>query len=161
MRRSPRSCASTRRAVAGGDPAGDQMRSPAVQWTSLLRRIRRRKASSRSAVPVAARSASGVSSATRLPSRISSSRSQRPASSMTWLETNNVVPAAARAWNRSHRSLAQHGVEPDGRLVEDQQFGRGEQGTRQGDPRPLPARQRAHLLGHAVGQADLGERTTS
>ena len=61
------------------------------------------------------------------PSRISSSRSQRSASSMTWLETSTAAPASAIRWNSAQRSLAQHRVEADGRLVEHQQLGLAEQ----------------------------------
>src|SRR5207248_4008220 len=66
--------------------------------------ISRRKAASRSSVPAAARTAATVSSATIRPSRSRISRSQRPASSITWLDTTSVVPASARTWNRFHRS---------------------------------------------------------
>jgi hypothetical protein len=39
--------------------------------------------------------------------------------------------------------VAQHGVEADGRLVEDQNIGPGEEGTREGDPRASATSARA------------------
>ena len=53
----------------------------------------RRKASSRSAAPVRCSSSSGVRAARISPSRSRTRRSQRAASSMTWLDTSSVVPA--------------------------------------------------------------------
>ena len=52
------------------------------------------------------------------PSRRSSSRSHRAASSITWLETSSVVPAAASSWKKSHRSRRRTRVEADRGLVE-------------------------------------------
>src|SRR5205085_2768033 len=82
---------------APGGRDDDPRRHGGVPAVSVSR-TSRRNASSISPAPVALRSASGESSATMRPSRISSSRSQRSASSITWLETNSVVPVAARVW---------------------------------------------------------------
>ena len=111
VRRSPRSCASTRRAVAAVIPGGGpdashgrpgNHRPPDQAQEGLFE------------VGGAGGGADGVGCVVgdKLPSRISSSRSQRPASSMTWLETNRVVPAAARAWKRAHRSWRSTGSSP-------------------------------------------------
>jgi hypothetical protein len=52
---------------------------------------------------------------------------------------------------------AQHGVEADGRLVEDEQLRLGEQGRREGDPRLLAAGQAVHSGVRGGGQVDLGQ----
>ena len=64
------------------------------------------------AAPVRRRISSGEPSAMIRPSRISSSRSQRSASSMTWLETSTAAPSSAMRWNRSHRSRRSTGSRP-------------------------------------------------
>ena len=73
---------------------------------------RRRKACSMSAAPVRSRISSGVPSAIIRPSRMSSSRSQRSASSMTWLETSTAAPPAASRWKSSQRSRRSTGSSP-------------------------------------------------
>src|SRR5262249_43784329 len=73
---------------------------------------RMRKACSMSSAPVRSRRPSGVSPATIDPSRMSSSRSQRSASSMTWLETSRVVPASANERNSSQSSWRSTGSSP-------------------------------------------------
>src|SRR4029079_893011 len=74
--------------------------------------IRARKACSASRAPVRASNPSGVSSASRHPSRSSSSRLHLVASSMTWLDTSSVVPSRARRWNRAQRSRRNSGSSP-------------------------------------------------
>ena len=54
----------------------------------------------------------GVPSAMNTPSRIRSSRSQRSASSMTWLETSTATPVSARSWNVVQRSSRSTGSSP-------------------------------------------------
>ena len=96
----------------------------------------------------------GDSAARSSPSRISSSSSQCSASSITWLETSSVAPPAASERNVAQRSRAQHRVEPDGRLVEDQHLGLAEQRRGQRDTGALAAGEVAdHLVGLLV-QAD-------
>ena len=91
----------------------------------------------------AARAApSGVSSASSRPSRISSSRSQRAASSMTWLLTSRVVAAVGEPAEQRPEVAPQHRVEPDGRLVEHQQLGR-RRAARPPARRGPPGRRRA------------------
>ena len=63
-------------------------------------------------MPAAALTPAGVSSAISSPSRMSSSRSQRLASSMTWLETSTVVPAAASRGTGAHSSSRSTGSCP-------------------------------------------------
>lgn len=46
------------------------------------------------------------------PSRISSSRWQRSASSITWLDTSTAAPPSAIRWNSSHRSRRSTGSRP-------------------------------------------------
>ena len=65
-----------------------------------------------SSATVLASSPAGVSSAISRPSRISSSRSQREASSITWLETSTAAPASARRWKVSHSSTRSTGSRP-------------------------------------------------
>ena len=92
------------------------------------------------------------------PSRISSSRSQRPASSMTWLETNSVVPAAARAWKRAHRSWRSTGSSPT--VGSSRTSSSGAASSAQARETRPAARPTAcpTCLGRAVGQPDVGQR---
>ena len=101
VRGSWRICASTRAVVAN-----------VMRALTAPPRPARRNAASISCSPVRSRSSAGVVSATRPPSRISSSRSQRAASSITWLETSNVAPSSARRWNRVQRSRRSTGSSP-------------------------------------------------
>ena len=123
---------------------------------SLLRAASSRSTSARNAasgsvVPVSASSPSGVVSAMMRPARMSSSRSQRSASSMTWLDTMSVEPPSASARNRLHSSVAQHRVEADGGLVEHEQLRRSEHRDRERDAGLLAAAERAdRLVGVAV-----------
>lgn len=88
---------------------------------------------------------------------MSSSRSQRLASSMTWLETSRVAPASA-SWRRmSQRSRRRAGSESHGRLVEDEQLGLADEGGSQGDSRQLPAGEVEHAVGGIVGEVHRGE----
>ena len=65
------------------------------------------------AVPVRVRSPSRVSSRAVAPSRRSSRRSQRAASSITWLETSSVVPRVGeRRGTARHRSRRSTGSSP-------------------------------------------------
>ena len=65
--------------------------------------------------------------------RISSRRWQRSASSMTWEEMSSVVPrSAARRWKRLPQVAAEHGVEADRGLVQNQQFEACRAGRRRG-----------------------------
>ncbi len=69
-----------------------------------------------------------------------SSRSpQWSASSMTWLETSNVVPRLASWWNCCHRSTRSTGIEADGGLVQHEEVRGGHQCAGQGRARPLTA----------------------
>ena len=65
-----------------------------------------------SAAPVRSRISSGGPSAMIRPSRMSSSRWHRSASSMTWLDTSTAAPASAIRWNSSHRSRRSTGSSP-------------------------------------------------
>ena len=108
VRRSRRSCRRTRAAVASVTRgAHERLRE---REERLLQIVGAGRAPERVRRAVA----------TMRPSRIRSSSSQRSASSMTWLETRSVVPRAASAWNVRPEVAAQHRIEPDGRLVEDQ-----------------------------------------
>ena len=78
-----------------------------------------------------ARSAAGSSAASSRPSRISSSRSHRAASSITWLETSSVAPVVAQPAEERPQVAAQHRVEADGRLVQHEQLRRAEQRARE------------------------------
>ena len=111
MRRSRLSWSSTRRATASVIERFMPHRLPRPgPGTPTRRRV----------VPVRSSSAAGVSSAISPPSRISSSRSHRSASSITWLDTISAAPAAGELVERVPQLAAQHRVEPDGRLVEHQ-----------------------------------------
>ena len=123
VRWSRRSWVSTRPATATvirglmRGPCGGASAASAVVGCSChalrpVRSTRVRKASSMSAAPASASTRAGVSSAITRPSRISSSRSQRSASSMTWLETRTVVPASASRWNIAQRSRRSTGSRP-------------------------------------------------
>ena len=79
---------------------------PTTSSTSL------RNADSMSSVPARCLIAAGVSWARIAPSRISSSWSQRSASSMTWLETRTAAPSSASSWKRLQRSRRSTGSSP-------------------------------------------------
>ena len=106
-----------------GDPRGQP--PPPRRAGRPTRRRRCRRAPDRS----------GVSWARIAPSRISSSWSQRSASSMTWLETR-AAARRRRVVEQLPQVAAQHRVETDGRLVEDQQSGVTEQRDREAGPGP-------------------------
>ena len=99
----------------------------------------RRNASSSWSAPVCARSSAGVSCASSRPSRRRRSASQRSASSMTWLETSSVAPRVGEAVEELPEVAAEHRVEADGRLVEDEQLRVAEQRGRERDARALAA----------------------
>ena len=92
-------------------------------------------------MPARARSSAGVPSARIRPSRIRRRRSQRSASSITWVETRSVEPASARRWNVAQSSRRSRLAEADGRLVEHEQVRRAEQRHRQRGARPLASGQ--------------------
>ena len=92
------------------------------------------------------------------PSRISSSRSQRAASSITWLETSSVAPVGGEPVEERPQVAAQDGVEADGRLVEHEQLWPAEQRARERDARALAAGQRADERSPALGEVDRRER---
>ena len=74
------------------------------------------------------------------------SRSQRSASSMTWLLTMIVAPRVGEARNSAQSSARSTRVEPDRRLVEDEQLGRAEHRDRERDAALLPAAERVDGL---------------
>src|SRR6478672_5000065 len=130
VRRSPSSCRSTRPAVATtirevmapavGRDAGTPLRHPSRRWRPPARQAtrRRRGCLTQEQEPVAATGlVHDVAGDEQCGSRGG--------------EGVEAVPEV----------VAQHGVEADGRLVEDQNIGPGEEGTREGDPRALAARQ--------------------
>ena len=88
------------------------------------------------------------------PSRISSSRSQRSASSITWLETSTAAPRVGEPVEQRPQVPAQHRVEADGRLVEHQQVGLVEQGDGEAGPGALPAAELADDLVGVAGEVD-------
>ena len=102
---------------------------------------------------------SGVSSAISRPSRISSSRSQREASSITWLDTSTRGPRLGEAVEGPPQLDAQHRVEADRGLVEDEQVGLAEQGDGQRHPGPLSAREPADDAGPRGRRARRSRRT--
>src|SRR6266545_5821070 len=99
-------------AELGEDPGRDGEGDPGVHASTPLLSTSWRKASSTSSTPAFSLMSVGVPSAMIRPSRISSSRSQRSASSMTWLETSTAAPASAISWNSRHRSLRSTGSRP-------------------------------------------------
>ena len=96
------------------------------------------------------RISAGVPSAMISPSRISSSRSQRSASSMTWLETKHRRAGVGEPVEQSPQLAAEHRVQADGRLVEDEQVGLAEQGDGEAHPGELAT---AEPVDHLVGVA--------
>ena len=110
-----------------------------------------------SAAPASASTRAGVSSAITWPSRISSSRSQRSASSMTWLETTTACSRVGQPVEQRPEVAAQHRVQADGRLVEDEHLGLAQQGDREADPRPLAAAQAADHLAAGPSEVDRGD----
>ena len=73
------------------------------------------------------------------PSRIRTSSSQRFASSITWLETSSAAPLSASECEHLPEIAAEHGVETDGRLVEDEHVRLAEQCRRERHARALSA----------------------
>src|SRR5919204_614341 len=94
------------------DAGGRGERDPPAHAGTWPRSTSRRKAASRSSAPVSSRSSAGVPAARMRPPRMRSSRSQRSASSMTWLETRSAVSERASSWNVSHRSRRSTGSRP-------------------------------------------------
>ena len=88
------------------------------------------------------------------PSRISSSRWQRSASSMTWLETKTAVPGVGEPVEERPEVLAQDRVEADRGLVEHQQVGAAEQRDREAGPAALAAAEPADDLVAVRRQVD-------
>ena len=67
---------------------------------------------------------------------------------MTWLDTRTAAPASASRWNSCPQVAAQHRVEADGRLVEDEQVGVAEQRDGQAGAGALTAAEPPdHLVG--------------
>ena len=104
VRGSWRSCRSTRRAVA----RVRRVLMPSLRGRRRARGTRRRDRSFPSS-PAARRACRLPAS---VPPRRRSRRSQRSASSMTWLETRTVAPAVASPWNVFHRSRRSTGSSP-------------------------------------------------
>ena len=77
-------------------------------------------------------------SASSRPSRSNTMRSQRSASSMTWLETSSVTPASASDRNSAHTSRRSTGSRATVGLVEQQQLRIAEQRGREPDTRDPP-----------------------
>ena len=85
------------------------------------------------------------------PSRISSSRSQRSASSITWLDTKHRGAGVGEPVEQRPQVPAQHRVETDRRLVEHQQVGLPSSATaRLARERWPPAEPADHLVGVAA-----------
>src|SRR5690606_28339814 len=82
------------------DPAGRAGEQTSGHHATSAVLMRVRNAASRSSVPPRPLTSAGVPSATTRPSRTRMSRSQRLASSMTWLETMTVTPSSASARKR-------------------------------------------------------------
>ena len=104
VRGSRRSCASTRAAVASVTRA----RSCAAPCSPT----RRRNASSRSRAPVRSQQLVRRAVGEQSPVAHQQERSQRSASSITWLETRSVAPPAASRWNSAQRSRRRTGSSP-------------------------------------------------
>ena len=105
VRGSRRSCSSTRRSGGEGDRAGSRCRlRPLDHAQERLAEV--------ALARVAAAAPAGGSDARMRPSRMSSSRSQWPASSITWLETSRLVPPSASSRNIAHRSRRRTGSRP-------------------------------------------------
>ena len=147
VRGSPRSCSSTRRAVAS-----------TTRGLTSPHSTRRRKACSTPSAPVSASSCSRGVAARMAPSRISTMSSQRSASSITWLLTSSVVPRVGEVAEAGPELAAQHRVEPDGGLVQHQQPRSAEQRGGQRHTRPLAAGEAADRAVGAGGQVDRLDR---
>ena len=111
-----------------------------------------------SRVRVCSRMWAGVSSAMIRPSRMSSSRSQRSASSITWLETKTAAPASASWWNSAHRSRRSTGSRPTVGSSRTSRSGASEQRDREAGPRPLAAAEPADDLVGVAGEVDRLDR---
>ena len=96
----------------------------------------------------------GSRSARIRPSRRSRSRSQRAASSITWLETSSVVPPSASSWKKSQRSRRSTGSRPTVGSSSTSTLGLVEERRCERDARPLPAREPPDEVGGHVGEAD-------
>ena len=82
------------------------------------------KASSSVAAPRASISSRGVPVASTRPESISDIRSQRSASFMKWVETKIVTPwLRERSINASQKRSRASGIDPRGRLVQDEDLG--------------------------------------
>ena len=129
VRGSRRSCVSTRSAVAQVTAGAHAPRPP-------------RSAPGRPPRVVLGRSAAQLRPGSRprgSPVAHQQQPSQRSASSITWLETSSVVPRRGEPAERRPEVPAQHRVEADRRLVEDQQLGLAEQRRGKRDPGALAA----------------------
>ena len=113
-----------------------------------------RKAASTSSAPAFSLISAGEPSAMIRPSRISSSRSQRSASSITWLETKTAVPASASRWNSAHSSTRSTGSSPTVGSSSTSRSRRAEQRDRQAGPAALAAAEPADHLVAVARQVD-------
>ena len=91
------------------------------------------------------------------PSRISSSRSQRSASSITWLDTSTAAPAVGQPVEERPQVAAQHRVEADRRLVEHQQVGLLSSATARLTRDRWPPESRPTTWSRVAGEVDGGE----
>ena len=74
---------------------------------------------------------------------------------MTWLETSTALPRVRQPVEERPQVPAQHRVEADGRLVEDQQVGVAEQGDGEAGAAALAA---AEVADHLVAVVGRGRR---
>ena len=152
VRGSWRSCGSTRPAVASVIARAHALASD--------RSISAGRPRSRSSSPVrrAQLRRRVVGEQMRRRASAAAGRSGRPRPSRGWRRAASC-PASASAWNVAHRSRAQHRVEADRRLVEDEQLGLAEQRRGERDPRPLPAGEVARRPVGVVAEADRRRST--
>ena len=107
----------------------------------------------------ASRGAAGVSSAMSRPSRMSSSRSQRSASSITWLDTIRPSPASASRWNSDHSSRRSTGSRPTVGSSSTSRSGLASRATASEARLTADRRERRRPPGRAaVGEADRLDR---
>ena len=141
------------RAAAGGARARRRARAASAHGSpslGLARRARRNASSSSAAPGPRAQDSRASPARGARPSRSSRSASQRSASSITWLETSSVVPAAASSCEEAPEVAAEHRVEADGRLVEHEQLGLAER---------APSRARRAPAGRRRGDRRRGSRS--
>ena len=134
--------------------------APSRAWRAALMRCsstRRRKTSSSRSAPVRSRSSCGVPVAISSPSRRSRSESQRSASSITWLETTSVAPAAASSWKVCHRSRRRSGSRPTVGSSRTRSSRLAEERRRERDAGALAAGEVADAAIGELGEADGGE----